>query len=46
MFETFAEAGTRSDKTISYDDINGGKLADVPIELAGLTQLHTGDFIR
>lgn len=38
-------AGTANDKTIIMGDMNGDRIADFHVELTGLIQLGTGDFI-
>lgn len=38
-------AGTASDKTTAYFDIDGNKMADFTVELAGALTLHQTDFI-
>ncbi|WP_439543499.1 beta strand repeat-containing protein [Hyphomicrobium sp.] len=45
VYARFDLAGTANDRTIVYADVNGDRLADMQIDLAGLKFLTSGDFI-
>ena len=44
-YQTFDQAGTANDITVVSGDINGDRIADFEIEIVGIVQLSSGDFL-
>ena len=44
-YQTFDQAGTANDITVVSGDINGDRVADFEIEIAGIVQLSSSDFL-
>jgi serralysin len=44
-YQTFDQAGTANDVTIVSGDVNGDRVADFEIEIAGIVQLSQSDFL-
>jgi Ca2+-binding RTX toxin-like protein len=44
-YQTFDQAGTANDTTVVSGDINGDRIADFEIEIVGIVQLSSGDFL-
>jgi serralysin len=44
-YETFDQTGTANDVTVVSGDINGDRVADFEIEIAGIAKPTSGDFI-
>ena len=44
-YQTFDQPGTANDITVISGDINGDKVADFEIELAGIVNLRSSDFL-
>ena len=43
--QTFDQAGTANDVTVVSGDVNGDRIADFEIELVGIVQLSSGNFL-
>jgi len=43
--QTFDQAGTANDVTVVSGDVNGDRIADFEIELVGIIQLSSGNFL-
>jgi Ca2+-binding RTX toxin-like protein len=44
-YQTFDHAGTANDVTVISGDVNGDRIADFEIEIVGIVQLSSGDFL-
>jgi Ca2+-binding RTX toxin-like protein len=44
-YQTFDQTGTANDTTVISGDINGDRIADFEIEIVGIVQLASGDFL-
>jgi serralysin len=44
-YQTVDQAGTTNDITVVRGDVNGDRVADFEIELVGIVQLSSGDFL-
>jgi Ca2+-binding RTX toxin-like protein len=44
-YQTFDQAGTANDITVVSGDVNGDRIADFEIEIAGIVQLTSSDFL-
>jgi serralysin len=44
-YETFDQAGTANDVTVLSGDVNGDRIADFEIAIAGIVQLSSRDFL-
>jgi len=43
--QTFDQAGTANDVPVVSGDVNGDRIADFEIELVGIVQLSSGNFL-
>jgi hypothetical protein len=44
-YQTFDQAGASNDITVISGDINGDRVADFEIEIVGILQFTSGDFL-